>query len=115
MASARNAVISGDHKGAFCGNNCGGLELRDVHFNLPLTKETIKNYTILDAEERKSGSSAVMRAGVGALLLGPIGLAAGLSAKRKGIYTIAIEFKNGERSLIEIDEKYYKKFIEDMF
>ena len=115
MASARNAVISGDHKGAFCRNIHGVLELYEGKFTVQLTKNTIGSYTILDAEERKSGSSAVMRAGVGALLLGPIGLAAGLSAKRKGIYTIAIEFKNGERSLIEIDEKYYKKFIEDMF
>lgn len=52
---------------------------------------------------------------MGAVLLGPAGLLAGVTAKNKGIYLIAIEFKSGKRSLIEIGQKYYKIFIKGMF
>lgn len=44
-----------------------------------------------------------------------VGLAAGLTAKRKGIYMVAIEFYDGKKSLIEINEKAYKNLIRDMF
>ena len=58
----------------------------------------------MDEECVKSAASAVGRAAVGTILLGPIGLLAGVTAKRKGVYTIALEFHNGGKSLIEIDE-----------
>ena len=59
--------------------------------------------------------SAVGRAAVGTFLLGPVGLLAGVTAKRKGIYTIALEYHKGGKSLIEIDEKRYKLLIKKMF
>ena len=40
---------------------------------------------------------------------------AGLSAKNKSIVTRAIHFKNGKNSLLELDEKVYKKFVQTMF
>lgn len=118
MASARDKVISGDYVGATC-----SLSSFDGHVvikesgkkGILLTNISVKNYEIVDAEQRKSGTSGVLRAGAGALLLGPIGLAAGLTAKRNGIYTIALEFKNGKRSLIEVNEKIYKRLIQDIF
>ncbi len=116
---ASNSVIGGDYKGSSCkmtGGKSNHVEIRDsFRGNIPLTKTTVASYSLVDAEERKSASSGVLRAGVGAFLLGPIGLAAGLSAKRKGIYTIAIEFRDGRKSLIEIDEELYKQFIRDVF
>ena len=51
----------------------------------------------------------------GVALLGGVGILAGLSAKNKGIFTIAIQWKDGKKSLIEIDDKLYKKFINEMF
>lgn len=36
-------------------------------------------------------------------------------AARKKEYLIAIEWKDGEKSLICIDEEYYKVFVKSMF
>ncbi|MEW8955612.1 SHOCT domain-containing protein [Clostridium sp.] len=36
---------------------------------------------------------------------------AAASAKKKGVYVIAIEFRDGKRSLLEVDEKIYRKML----
>ncbi len=42
-------------------------------------------------------------------MLGPVGMLGGaLSAKNKGIYQVAIQFVDGKRSLLELDDKTYK-------
>lgn len=38
-----------------------------------------------------------------------------ISAKNKGIYQIAIQFKDGKKSLIEVDDKIYKTLIKSCF
>jgi len=45
---------------------------------------------------------------VGGFLLGPVGLLAGLSAKNKRTHSVAVQFKDGRKSLIEMDDKIYK-------
>lgn len=80
-----------------------------------LTKENINKYEIITEDIVKSASSAIMRGIGGTLLLGGIGLLAGLSAKNKGKYVIAVEWKNEERSLIELDDIDYKVFIKSNF
>ena len=48
--------------------------------------------------------------------LGPVGmLAGGLSAKNKGIYQVAIRFKDGQQSLVEVDDKIYKAIVKNCF
>ena len=119
MASAREKVISGDYVGANCFAGSFGTPVKICDerkgIRIELTKSNVKNYEVLDAEERKSGTSGILRAAAGAMLLGPVGLAAGLTAKRKGIYMVAIEFYDSKKSLIEINEKAYKNLIRDMF
>ena len=113
MATARNKVISGDYVGQSISGFFGEVKILDA--NLNINKQTVAQYEVLTEDRTKSASSAVLRAGAGALLLGPIGLAAGLSAKNKSVYRVAIAFKNGKRSLIEIDEKLYNKLIVALF
>lgn len=49
-------------------------------------------------------------------MLGGVGMLAGaLSAKEKGIYHVAIKFKDGNESLLKIDDALYKRLIQDMF
>ena len=62
-----------------------------------------------------SGWDAILRGVAGMTLLGGVGILAGLTAKTKGIYTVAILWKDGEKSLIEIDEKLYKILVKSMF
>ena len=113
---ARNIVIAGDYEGKrlFNGFNHVGLMLGLIK-SIKLTKEEIESYEVMDEESRTSATSAVGRGLVGSFLLGPIGAVAALSAKKKGTHVIAIQFKDGKKSLIEIDNKLYKILIKSLF
>lgn len=115
---AKNRVISGDYIGkqvlgggvAQAGISLGFLK------QLYLNKTTVKNYEVIADEHNKSAVSGAIKGMVGGTLLGGAGLLAGsLSAKEKGIYTIAIQFKDGKKSLIEVNEKIYKAIIQACF
>lgn len=108
---AKNQVISGDYAGKNVNFSFGTVSIAHII----ISKKTVESFEIIDETQRKSASSAVMRAGAGALLLGPIGLAAGLSAKSKGNNLIAIVFKNGNKSLIEVDNKIKKAIVTALF
>lgn len=113
---AKNQVIGGDYKGKIV-TRSGDKAILSTGFlsSLPLTRENVAEYEVLDEKSRKSASSAVGRAAVGAFFLGPVGLAAGLSAKSKGIHTVAIQFTDGKKSLLEVDDKIYKAIISQLF
>jgi hypothetical protein len=111
MASARNKVIRGDYEGQSVSTFMGVRIGNDITIH----KSNVESYELITEEKMKSASSSVLRAGAGAFLLGPIGLFAGLSGKNKGIYMIAIYFKDGKKSLIEVDDKVYKAIVSSMF
>ncbi|WP_042472788.1 hypothetical protein [Bacillus ndiopicus] len=119
---AQNKVIAGDYEGKNIMISQKGFFSKQGVFlftgfteKFPLNKETLTSYELITEEHRKSAVSGVSRGLVGGVLLGPVGLLAGLSAKNKGTHTIAVEFKDGKKSLIEVDEKIYKMFIQQMF
>jgi hypothetical protein len=112
-----NRVIAGDYKGK--GITCAA---GDVFINTSISKPvkldkfTVQSYEVITEEHRKSAASGVARGLVGGALLGPVGmLAGGLSAKNKGKYQIAIQFKDGKKSLLEVNEKIYKLLIKKLF
>jgi hypothetical protein len=80
-----------------------------------LDKNTVDSYEVIGEESQTSATSAVARGALGAALLGPVGMAAALSAKKKGLYTVAIQFKDGKRSLLEIDDAIYKALVKILF
>lgn len=117
MANAQNKVIAGDYNGQKI-NAAGGVIY--ISFNAfeqetAIASGTIESYEVITDEHRKSAASGISRGLVGGVLLGPVGLLAGLSAKNKGIYQVAIHFRNGKRSLIEIDDKLYKVLVKNCF
>lgn len=116
MASAKNAVIAGDYEkcaiGAAAPKNIFILKgLKQIKLN----HDMVESYEVMNAETSKSATSAVGRGLVGNFLLGPIGIAAALSAKNKGTYVVAIQFKDGKKSLIELDDKKYKILMAALF
>lgn len=117
MASAKNKVIAGDYNGAVISCMFGMVSMcQTIGKSIILNKDVVEDYELITDEHRKSASSGVARGLVGGALLGPVGvLAGGLSAKNKGIYQVAIQFKDGKRSLIEIDDKCYKTLIKLLF
>ena len=113
---AKNRVIAGDYMGKPV-TGVGNVAQVYVDFNnsVRLDKFCVDAYEVITEDTRKSAASGVMRGAVGAALLGPVGMLAGLSAKNKSTVTVAISFKDGKNSLIEVDEKIYKKIVQAMF
>ena len=118
--AAKNKVIAGDYekKKVSLESTLSGKRAiieAGIFKKVALDKSTVESYEVVDESSRKSAASAVGRAAVGGFFLGPVGLAAALSAKSKGIHTIAIQFKDGTRSLLEVDDKIYKAIITKVF
>lgn len=113
---AKNRVIAGDYMGKSV-TGVGGIVQICVDFKtlVPLNKFGVESYEVITEDTRKSALSGVARGAVGAALLGPVGMLAGLSAKNKSTVTLAIRFKDGKNSLIEVDEKIHKKIVQSMF
>lgn len=114
--SAKNKVIAGDYEGKIVFNEIKHISISLRMFkSIPITKDTVESYEVVNEESRTSAVSAVGRGLVGSLILGPAGLAAALSAKKKGIHTVAIQFKDGKRSLLALDDKLYNILTRTLF
>ena len=59
-------------------------------------------------------SSALLRGGLGAALLGPVGLLAGLSAKNKNSKIIALKFNDGQECVVDVDDKVFKAILKSL-
>ena len=106
-----NSVIGGDYKNGVLEFGFGGkvsitywkgfLKTGTVIIN----RETVANYQIIDKNSTKSFSSGLARGAVGGALFGPVGAIAGAnSAKSKDTYLVEVQFKDGCRSLLELDK-----------
>jgi len=117
MAGAKNKVIAGDYLGHVVGATAGQVMfIKGFGVSVALNKTTVEGYEVITDDIRKSAASGVARGIVGGLLLGPVGMLAGsLSAKNKGIHTIAIAFRDEKKSLVEVDVKVYQALVKACF
>ncbi|MFA6691511.1 MAG: hypothetical protein WCR98_05975 [Saccharofermentanales bacterium] len=114
---AKNRVIAGSCEG------CPVVRAYDQAYislgiknNIDINKDTVADYEVLDETKSKSAISAAGRGLLGGLLLGPAGMLAGaLTTKSKGTHIVAIEFKDGRKSLLEVDDKTYKAIMQSLF
>lgn len=116
---ASNSIIAGDYAGKSILIEKGKPYIREnidgKWENLYFNKQYVDSYEFLDSTTQKSAASAVGRAALGAVFLGPVGLLAGVTAKSKGTHTIAIFWKDGKHSLLEVDDKLKKAIITQLF
>jgi len=117
IMGAKNRVIAGDYDGSPVVSVFSSVSIGvSLGKTLVLGSATVESYEVITDDHRKSAASGVVRGLVGGALLGPVGLlAGGLSAKNKGVYTVAILFKDGKKSLLEIDDKIYKSLVKAIF
>lgn len=117
MANAKNNVQAGDYLGKQIISTFGTVQIvTGFGKGLALNNSTVDSYELVTDEHQKSAASGIARGIVGGALLGPVGLlAGGLSAKNKGVYQVAVQFKDGKRSLIEVDDKIYKSLVRACF
>lgn len=83
--------------------------------NILLIKSNIAYAELLNINSRYSMSSAVGRAWIGNLICGPIGLIAAITAKKKNVYHVAVEFCDGKKSILALDKHDYNKFVTEVF
>lgn len=102
-----NIVLEGKNKGT---KITGGTML---YANGWLSKNNISSYTVID--ESNKDQYSFWKGALGVALFGSIGAVAGISGKNKKEYLIAIEWKDGDKSLILINDEYYKVFVKSMF
>ena len=114
---AKNALIAGDYMGKRLISTLGTLQIvTGMGKGEIIDKFSVEEYELITDEHRKSAASGVARGLVGGALLGPVGLlAGGLSAKSKGVYQVALQFRDGKKSLVEVDDKIYKAIVKACF
>lgn len=113
MSKQINIILEGKYKNKeiYISSNNTNLETSGIGWNF--TKNNIYSYTVLD--ETNKDQYSFWKGALGIALFGGLGAVAGLGGKNKKEYLIAIEWKDGEKSLIFIDNEYYKVFIKSMF
>lgn len=111
---AQNKVIAGAYQGKMVGQTFGNAYLQTSFLKTVFLKDIVVNYEVLDSESKKSMSSALLRGGLGAALLGPVGLLAGLSAKNKNSKIIALKFNDGQECVVDVDDKIFKAILKSL-
>ena len=114
---AKNKVIAGDYLGHPVMQTLGIAFISlGITKAIDITKDNVESYEIIDEKQIKSTASAVGRGLIGGALLGTVGMLGGaLTSKKKGIYIIAIKFKDGKNSLVDVNEKIYRAIITQLF
>mgnify|MGYP000280180493 CR=1 FL=1 len=106
----KNYVVEGKYKNR---KILGGSSL-DIDVELqPLNKRYISSYTVID--ESNKDQYSFWKGALGVALFGGLGAIAGVNGKKKKEYLIAVEWKDGEKSLISLDDEYYKVFVKSNF
>ena len=118
MAFGVVKVLSGDFGKDSSSGNIGNY--LDNYFHLPVQgkwrKEKIhisqvESVEVLNRGDDTAAKDVASLAFTGALIAGPIGLAAGLLGLRKDAVTVAIKFKDSRKLLASIENKSYNEII----
>jgi RNase P subunit RPR2 len=111
-----NVVIAGDFENGLVWYEHNRLTICKNKETILVNAKTVKSYELVTEESKKSTSSAVVRGLVGGALLGGVGAVAGaVSGKEKGTYEVAIEFMDGKKCLVKLDDKMYKTLVKECF
>ena len=116
---ATNRVTAGDYIGKRVGVVLGVPYIMvklNISTHIPIDRTTVESYKVLMQDSNTSAASGIARSAVGGALFGSAGALGGAaSAKINDDYMIAINFKDGKRSLIDVDERIYKAIITACF
>jgi len=113
---AKNKVIAGDYNGNIINGTFGIVKIITGWSHIEINNSTVDSYEQITEEHQKSAGSGIFKSLVGGVLFGSAGTLGGaLSAKNKSIYIIAVSFKDGKKSLLEVDEKIYKSIVKSCF
>ena len=119
---AKNMVIAGNYAGKLVRVSVGPMGVPSISLNIfkdeyvLIDKYSVESFNVVNKEEETSAVSGIARSAIGGALFGNAGALGGAaSAKKNVMYTMVINFKDGKRSLIEVNEKIYKDIVEACF
>lgn len=115
MSKKINIILEGMYKDKSICISSDKKNLNTSGMGWNLTKNNITSYTILDENTKDSSEYSFWKGALGVALFGGFGAIAGVGGKNKKEYLIAIEWKDGEKSLIHINDEYYNVFVKSMF
>lgn len=107
-----NTVIEGEYKGNKLYNLSRDKCITQV-LGYSFTPNYVDSYIVID--ETNKDQYSFWKGALGVALLGGFGAIAGVRGKKRTEYLIAINWIDGTKSLIYIDDEYYKTFIKSMF
>ena len=116
MTKAKNKVIAGDYVDwdVICG--AGKLDFMHRLSRVNLSRNSVLKYELIDESNSGSFWGAFLRGYFSHAILGTAGLlASSIGSAQRKILLLSIEFKNGKRSLIEVDEAHYKKILKVLY
>lgn len=108
--SNANYVLEGKYKGKKVDGSWVNISFTESY---PMSKHTIFSYTVID--ETNKDQYSVWKGALGVALLGGFGAVAGVGGKKSKEYLVAVEWKDGEKSLLSLDEDAYKVLVKSMF
>lgn len=118
MAKAKNAVISGAYRGGKLKKNLNRILVSiPMQFGFAeISSKTVEGIEIIDSSSKKSTGSIIKRGIVGAVIAGPAGaVIGGVTGKTKDVYHVLIHFKDGQQSLVELDNEMYNNLLKVVF
>lgn len=116
MAAAKNKVIAGDYEGWDVIIGSRTLNLMHRLTKVELNKTNVTDCQVVTSQSGSSFWGTFLRGYLGNAILGPAGLMAStVGAAGKQIILLSLEFSGGKRSLLEIDDKMYKKIVQILY
>nr|WP_294570580.1 hypothetical protein [uncultured Romboutsia sp.] len=115
----KNIVIKGDYKNYYLSmhKDIDKLILEGINDNIEISKNIICDYNIKYIDFKRDIIDIVVRIIIGVFLIGPMGVLSGFIANKNFISyrLISIEFKNGNKSLVKIDNRTFKYFVQKVY
>ena len=115
----KNIVIKGDYKNYYLSmhQDIDKSILEGINDNIEISKNIICDYNIKYIDFKRNIIDIVVRIIIRVFLIGPMGVLSGFIANKNFISyrLISIEFKNGNKSLVKIDNRTFKYFVQKVY
>ena len=109
----KSYVVEGKYKNSKIDYGNRFIWIKTTPESTDISKWTVLSYTVID--EFNNDQYSLWKGALGVALVGEFGAVAGIGGKKLKEYFVAIEWREGEKSLICLDEDAYKVFLKSMF
>lgn len=108
-----NKVLAGDYKGCSINKGRGVAYINSTSKIVNIDKMSVERYEL--ADKNTASKFSYTGAILGNVVFGPAGTVAGVGGKQRVSYQMAIYFRDGKSSLIEVDSKVHQLISNALF